>query len=76
MLAWLVDWIFAAINFIPVMWFDEGSAKYHLVRGMLALILGVGVLGAIAFWPARLAISRLWMGKGRSGSNSNNSGEV
>ena len=72
MLERLVDWIFSLIHSVPALILAEGSPRFFLVRGVLVLLLFVALLTAIAMWPSRWAISRLWKRRGNSGPDPHN----
>ena len=72
MVSWLADWIIAVVNSFPAIFLVEDSPRFFLGRGMLGLLLILVLLFAIAMWPSRWAISRLWKGRGRQGPDPNN----
>jgi len=72
MISWLADWIIAVINYFPALLVTDDSPRFFIARAMLGLLLAVVLLFAIAMWPSRWAISRLWKGRGGPGPDPNN----
>jgi hypothetical protein len=58
MLDWVVDKIWTVVTWVPALFLEEGSPRYVLFRGMVAILVAVLVLCAIAIWPFRGAVFR------------------
>lgn len=58
MLDWVAEKIWAVVTWVPALFLEEGSHRFILVRGMLAILVAVLVLCVIAMWPSRGAIFR------------------
>jgi hypothetical protein len=71
MVSWLADWIIAILNSVPGLFLTTDSPRFFVGRAMLGLMLIVILLFAIAMWPSRWAISRLWRGRGKPGPDPN-----
>jgi len=53
MLDWIGDTIFAIVTAVPVLFVDQDSPRFFLMRGMLGLIFVVFVVWLMAMRPFR-----------------------
>jgi hypothetical protein len=60
MFEWLVQRYLDAVKSLPILFADETSANFELIRTMLGLLLFVFVVYLIAMRPFRATINHCW----------------